>query len=205
VIENLREKLYQLRPTTAIYIGHRYAVPHTVDGYMAGGGYILSRKALTKFKRKQENKECNIGDGGAEDWEMGTCLQNEALFLDGHDIFNQKQFFPTSVEDHLSYGEVNKDYWYVKNLWFNVTQGGLDCCSNSIVCMHYIVPREMFLLNYLIYHVHPFGLHKNDSLALPRKFSLEKIIKLSDIGSYSPNFQPHQFVHHMDDDEKFTI
>ena len=65
-------------PKTALYFGHRYAVQGLDLGYMAGGGYILSRKALEKFAETLIHNEtvCHAG-GGAEDWEMGWCL----LFL----------------------------------------------------------------------------------------------------------------------------
>lgn len=52
VIENLRYLLYQYRPDTALYFGHRYADEYLPRGYMAGGGYVLSKKALIKFVEK---------------------------------------------------------------------------------------------------------------------------------------------------------
>jgi hypothetical protein len=55
VIENLRHMLYQYRPTTSFYIGHRYAhgqpeIGH-YEGYMAGDDL--------KKLRKISNRECS--------------------------------------------------------------------------------------------------------------------------------------------------
>lgn len=35
-MENLRYILYQYRPQTAIYMGHRFVTGGTIDGYMSG-------------------------------------------------------------------------------------------------------------------------------------------------------------------------
>jgi hypothetical protein len=51
-MENLRQKLYQFRWKTSLYIGHRYCIKMDIvpDGYMAGGGHILSKKAFIKME-----------------------------------------------------------------------------------------------------------------------------------------------------------
>lgn len=132
---------------------------------------------------------------------MGLCLMPHAIALDGHDLLGQKQFFPIGVDDHFI-KKVN-DWWYPTNQWFNYTQGSLDCCADTIACLHYIPPKEMYLFNYLIYKVHPFGFEKNGVRELPKKLSLAEIINASDVKSSSRNFQNHEFVHFMDVDEKY--
>lgn len=50
VMENVRQMLYQYKPDTALNFGLRMVEPgQTNDGYMQGGAYILSRKAVEKF------------------------------------------------------------------------------------------------------------------------------------------------------------
>lgn len=53
VLENIRYMLYQYHAQTALYFGHRFTLSKTevdhFEGYMAGGGYILSKKALRKL------------------------------------------------------------------------------------------------------------------------------------------------------------
>lgn len=38
---------------------------------------------------------------------------------------------------------------------------GLECCSDSLISVHYVTPANMYLFEYLIYHVKPFGLSYN--------------------------------------------
>ena len=202
-MENLRQILYQFNPNTSIIIGHKYAVEKVKDGYLAGGGYILSRKAVEKFVTNLHSKKCREDDGGSEDFEMGICLQENALFIDGHDEFGEKQFFPVGVTDHMSYNKLDYNYWYVKNQWYNSTQGGLKCCSKFIACMHYIEPTQMYRYNYLINNVYPFGLSKESSQELPKKLTFQELIELADEKSYSPNYVEHKNIHNFDKDEVF--
>jgi glycoprotein-N-acetylgalactosamine 3-beta-galactosyltransferase len=202
-MENLRQTLYQYNPDTSIVVGHKYVIPN-LKIYMAGGGYILSRKALEKFSKNLKNKSiCRSDDDGAEDLEMGLCLRNNALFIDGHDEIGEKQFFPVHVTEHMQNKTLDFNYWYTKNQWFNSTQGGLKCCSKNIACMHYIKPTEMYRYNYLINDVHPFGLTKKHDLELPNKYDFQDLVELADQRSSSPNYVNHRIDHNFDKDEVF--
>lgn len=132
---------------------------------------------------------------------MGLCLTGHAIQLDAHDILGQKQFFPVGTEDHFL-KKIN-DWWYPTNQWVQYPQGTLECCADTIACLHYIPPKEMHLFNYLIYKVHPFGFEKNGVRDLPKKLSLNELINASDVKSLSKNFHDHKFVHFLDDDEKY--
>lgn len=206
-MENLRYTLAQYHPQTSLYIGHRFAVDYAQvrEGYMAGGGHIFSKKALKKFVTLISPNEtlCDNHDGEADDLLVGQCLKKYAVFIDARDSKNQKQIFPVGVEEHLQHRAADFSYWYWTNLWRNVTQGGLDCCSDVYIGAHYVSPKEMYLLKYLIYNVHPFGLKKNVTESLPRMLSLDEIIKASDVKSFSPNFRIHENVHYIDQDEKY--
>lgn len=61
----------------------------------------------------------------------------------------------------------------------------------------------MYLYNYLIYNVHPFGVDKKGDRKLPRKLSLNEIINSSDIKSLSKHYRKHNVVHFLDPDEKY--
>jgi hypothetical protein len=185
-------------------IGHKYSVQNLKDGYLAGGGYILSKKALEKFSKLSKHSSfCRADDDGAEDAEIAECLKNNALIVDGHDEYGEKQFFPVSVEEHMSHTKLDYKYWYTRNQWFNVTQGGLKCCSRNIACMHYIEPTQMYLLSYLIYNVHPFGFQKKFDFELPKKLEFQEIVELADARSSSPNYVNHKINHNFDKDEVF--
>lgn len=79
VMENLRHMLYQYRPQTALFFGHRYARADLPDqGFMQGGAYVMSKKLLSKFitKLAPNMTLCGPEDGWAEDNYLGKCLRN---------------------------------------------------------------------------------------------------------------------------------
>lgn len=65
--------LAQYRSETALFFGCRFANDNIPEGYMSGGGYILSKKALSKFNEKIINNGdiCKGDEAGDEDFEMG--------------------------------------------------------------------------------------------------------------------------------------
>lgn len=76
-MENLRHLLYQYRPTTALYFGHRLSDDGLPQGYMSGGGYVLSKKALTKLVETllpSRRPQCHYTDMFAEDWAIGELV-----------------------------------------------------------------------------------------------------------------------------------
>ncbi|XP_070500692.1 glycoprotein-N-acetylgalactosamine 3-beta-galactosyltransferase 1-like [Chironomus tepperi] len=204
IMENLRQMLYQYNSNTSIIVGHKYVIQNIEEGYMAGAGYVLSRKALEKLSKVFKNSSiCRTDNDGAEDAEMGKCLKYNALFLDGHDIYGEKQFFPVDVTEHMSNKEQDYSYWYTRNEWFNSTHGGLKCCSRNIACMHYITPTQMYRFNYLINNLHPFGLQNEFDLKLPKKLEFKELVDLADEKSSSPNYVIHKIEHNFDKDEVF--
>lgn len=116
------------------------------------------------------------------------------------DDLYQKRFLPTMMTDHIN---ANASYWYMQRLYYNVSYGNLGCCSDVAVSFHYISPQKMYLLEYFIYHVHPFGIEKNLTEILPRKLSLEEIIAASDIPSESPLYMEHEHKHNIEPDERY--
>ncbi|KAM3174319.1 hypothetical protein ACTXT7_010792 [Hymenolepis weldensis] len=38
---------------------------------------------------------------------------------------------------------------------------GFDCCSDHSVSFHYVSPKDMYLLDYLIYHLYPYGIARD--------------------------------------------
>jgi hypothetical protein len=175
---------------------------------MAGGGHIFSKKALEKFVLhiSPNPKLCQNSDGEADDLLVGKCLEKYAIFIDARDDKNEKQIFPVGVEEHMKSKDPDMSYWYYRNLWRNVSQGDLKCCSDTWIGNHYVNPKEMHAFEFLIYHFHPFGLEKNLTETLPRKLSLEEIVNASDVKSiYSPNYKEHPRIHYIDESEKYNV
>lgn len=57
---------------------------------------------------------------------------------------------------------------------------------------HYVSERKNYLLEYLVYHVHPFGYEQNLTEALPRKLLLDEIITRSDAPSFAKEYREHE-------------
>lgn len=110
-------------------------------------------------------------------------MKDFALSVDCRDDRKQKRFFPVGVGAHFR-RKMDMKYWYFKYIFYNSTQGNLDCCSDTIAGMHYIDPKEMHLLDYLIYHVHPFGLEKNITECPPKRLKIQNIKAASKTESF---------------------
>jgi len=80
--------------------------------------------------------------------------------------------------------DVNRSYWYYRTIYYNVTQGNTDCCSDKLIQMHYIKPQQLYQYEYLINHVHPFGIDDNFNETMPRKLELSEILERSNAESH---------------------
>lgn len=145
-------------------------------------------------------KLCSQKPNGNEDWEMGKCLAHSAIFTDERDDKQQKRFFPTGINDHLKQAK-NLEYWYDRSQYYDVPQGNLTCCSDIPIAFHYVRPQEMYLIEYFVTKVHPFGIGRTRAEKLPPKFSLNEIMRAADVESLSKNYRKHSIFHNIDNSE----
>jgi glycoprotein-N-acetylgalactosamine 3-beta-galactosyltransferase len=140
---------------------------------MSGGaGYVLSREAVVRFVEEgiPDPTKCRQGSDGSEDVEMGICLEKLNVTAgDSRDSEGQGRFFPFNPEHHIIPGIIYSTHWFRRYSFYDIKEG-MNCCSDNAISFHYVSPNHMYVLEYLIYHVQPYGLITNLK-PLPKKIS----------------------------------
>ncbi len=138
ILENLRYLLSGYDPSQPIYFGRRFK-PYVQQGYMSGGaGYVVSKAGVKNLVEKvfTDSKKCKSGDfvGGAEDVEIGKCLQNAGVKAgDSRDPLGRDRFHPFIPEHHLVPGIVPTKFWYWDYVYYKTSSVWLHylkCCIN---------------------------------------------------------------------------
>ncbi|CAG0892130.1 unnamed protein product [Cyprideis torosa] len=161
VLENLRYLLFnQTGSDTPLYYGSCFK-PYAKQGYMSGGGgYVVNRAALKLFGEKADAVCERETASWKEDAIWGQCMEKLGVVAqDSRDVEGRWRFFPFVEEHHINNGGPSKKavQWFEKNQCYPMKKG-MDCCSDTAITFHYVSPYHMYSLEYLIYHLKPFGI-----------------------------------------------
>jgi hypothetical protein len=162
IVENLRFMLLAYSPNDPVYFGCKFK-PFTKQGYMSGGsGYVLSREAVKRFVTEAipDPKKCKEKGTGAEDAEIGKCLENVNVIAgDSRDSQGRHRMLPFSPLSHLQAGgNKTMPVWFYKYMFYPYEQGK-ECCSDYMISFHYVNKGTMYALDNLLYHIKPFGFY----------------------------------------------
>lgn len=167
IVENLRFMLLAYSPDTPIYFGCKFKM-YMKQGYMSGGaGYVLSREAVKRFVEDAltDPHKCKEKGTGAEDAELGKCLQNTGVIAgDSRDGKGRHRMLPFGPASHLNTNH-SLPAWFHKYMFYPYKQGE-ECCSDYMISYHYVNTATMYTLDFLIYHLRPYGLVIGDTVGI---------------------------------------
>eukprot|EP00794_Sanderia_malayensis_P018857 gene18857-20757_t len=155
IVENLRLLLSKYKTSDAHYFGRWFKVE---DGFNSDfAGYVFSKQTLKEFVNVMpDHQKCSDISIG-EDGNVGKCLASVGIHPeDTRDDFKRETFHPFSPENHIVPGSIRSDHWLHRHNKFPVFSGA-DCCSDNSITFHNIRPEYMYILEYLIYHLRPYG------------------------------------------------
>lgn len=112
IMENLRYFLSSRDKMEPVYFGHHFKTIVRQGYYSGGAGYILSKETLKRLATTGQDPKFCRQDGGAEDAELGKCMQNLGVkTANSTDALGRSRFHCFDPETHLMGGYPN---WYYK-------------------------------------------------------------------------------------------
>ncbi|XP_059178877.1 glycoprotein-N-acetylgalactosamine 3-beta-galactosyltransferase 1-B-like isoform X2 [Physella acuta] len=159
IVENLRYFLSGQNTSEPVYFGHHFKTIVKQGYYSGGGGYVLSKEALKRLGEQGNNTKVCRQDGGAEDAELGTCMQNLGVrTANSTDILGRSRFHCFDPETHLFGGYPDWYYQYDAN----GAKKGRESISDYAISFHYVPPEKMLSLEFYIYHLRPYGINSGE-------------------------------------------
>lgn len=166
VMENLRYKLFAYNSSDAVGMGLALKnTEHNQVFFSERAGYVLSRKALELLLDAfEEGPKCMEAKMKYPNpLRIGMCLgEMKVNFAESNDSYGKQQFFDKHLDEYfLPNPNVSFPYpWYED---YKVDQY-LDHASNYSISFCDISDQHMFVLEYLIYQLRPYGLETETPL-----------------------------------------
>ncbi|XP_060086148.1 glycoprotein-N-acetylgalactosamine 3-beta-galactosyltransferase 1-like [Ylistrum balloti] len=160
IMENLRHLLEPYSPNEPVYFGQHFK-SHVKQGYHSGGaGYVMSKEALRRLVVKGiPSGKCWI-TGYDEDVHVGRCLEYVGVRIENStDSLGRSRFHCFEPWVHLL---GNYPEWYRKYDANGAKHGG-DSVSDYAISFHYVPSWLMYGLEYLVYHLRPYGVKMADN------------------------------------------
>ncbi|KAM8715042.1 hypothetical protein ACLKA7_002141 [Drosophila subpalustris] len=161
IMDNMRYMLHSHHTDEAVYFGCHFT-PNENESYMSGGaGYVLSREALRRaIEHGLHSNGCNRRQSGTEDFEMGVCLNYCGVTpTDSRDSSGRHRFLPLGLEHVLIPRRLPPDFWLYRYLNYKIKEG-LECCSTYAITIHYVIYYQIYVFDFLLYNMHPYGIIK---------------------------------------------
>ncbi|CAG0898589.1 unnamed protein product [Darwinula stevensoni] len=160
IVENLRHMLLDRDPLEPVVFGCRFEKVVEPGSVSTGSGYLLSREALKRLVEKAlpSHTSCPVccSEGG-DDVAFVQCLRAVGVEIEeSRDPSGRWRMFPFVPEHHLLPDAEEVWSWFRSATSFPYAEG-LECCSDAAVSIHYVSPELMYILEYFIYHLRPYG------------------------------------------------
>ncbi|RNA10231.1 glyco -N-acetylgalactosamine 3-beta-galactosyltransferase 1-like isoform X3, partial [Brachionus plicatilis] len=189
-LANLKEFLKDKPSNISITYGYNFRVI-VKGGYHSGGpGYVLSNAAFSTITKAMIEKVSNCPNRGIDDVDINACVRKyKGIKGKSIDQFGRERFLVLGLMTHFQGSYPKWLYGYGENS----PQKGLNCCSDSLIAVHYMSPRDVFRLDLAI-EVHKNVLKLYDEyqrLKIPITFKniIKNYILLGDIEKNSNKFK----------------
>ncbi|XP_070208758.1 glycoprotein-N-acetylgalactosamine 3-beta-galactosyltransferase 1-like isoform X2 [Littorina saxatilis] len=158
IMENLRYFLSGENTSEPVHFGHLFKTIVKQGFYSGGSGYVLSKEALRRWGEKGQDvaKLCRQ-DGQGEDNAMGQCMERLGVRVANSTDAMGRSRFHCFAPDHHILGNYPK--WYLTYDANGATAfRGMAKMSDYSIAFHYISPTQMQVMDFLIYHLTPYGI-----------------------------------------------
>ncbi|XP_071504775.1 glycoprotein-N-acetylgalactosamine 3-beta-galactosyltransferase 1-like [Diadema antillarum] len=154
VLENFRYMILAHRTGVPGFAGH---VIQTNDAH--GSVIALSKFGLSKAVTVFPN--CNGLFGGQEDYkELEACLKQAGIkaSTDARDGQGVNQFQMVQAKPNLPLNAHKTVDWSWRSIVNPENVGQEDCCRDYPVSFHKVSPNGLYMMEYAVYHMRPFGI-----------------------------------------------